>query len=144
MKVRRAVKRPVRASKKLGTRPSTKRIVAEDEIIEDEIVDDTVDDAGDVDDGEAIVDPAATDLLFEAEDVAELVAEVTGDVVEVAVDDEADTVVFTVGEGDAAEEFTVEPDGDEEVLEAATKKTVGKKPVKASRTIARKRRTVRK
>jgi len=140
MKVRRAVKRPVRASKKLGTRPSTKRIVAEDEIIEDEIVDD----AGDVDDGEAIVDPAATDLLFEAEDVAELVAEVTGDVVEVAVDDEADTVVFTVGEGDAAEEFTVEPDGDEEVLEAATKKTVGKKPVKASRTIARKRRTVRK
>ena len=93
--------------------------------------------------GDVSVDPEATDLLFEAEDVAELVAEVTGDVVEVAVDDEADTVVFTVGEGDAAEEFTVEPDGDEEVLEAATKKTANKKPVKASRTIARKRRTVR-
>ena len=66
---------------------------------------------------EVVVDvaPEATDLLFEAEDVAELVAEVTGE--EVAVEADEDAVVFTVGE----EEFIVEPDGDEEVLEASTK-----------------------
>lgn len=77
----------------------------------------------------ATVDPAATDMLFEAEDVAELVAEVTGDEVTVEVDDESDAVIFTVGE----EEFTVEPEGDEEILEASRKSLRGKSSVKASR-----------
>jgi hypothetical protein len=47
---------------------------------------------------DAEVAPEAMDLLFEAEDVAELVAEVTGDVVEVTAD--GDEVVFSVGEGE--------------------------------------------
>lgn len=140
MKVKRITKKPVRASKRVATRaqrPSTKRIVAEDEILEeDDFVDEDIVDDDEVD---AIVEPEATDLLFEAEDVAELVAEVTGEAVEVAVDDEADTVVFTVGE----EEFTVEPDGDEEIVESATR-VRGKKPVKAStKRISARRRTIR-
>lgn len=141
MKVKRITKKPVRASKRVATRaqrPSTKRIVAEDEIIEDDLVEDEVID--DVEgEGEAIVEPEATDLLFEAEDVAEFVVEVTGEEVEVAIDDEADTVVFTVGE----EEFTVEPEGDEEIVESATKRTSGKRAVKASKRIPARRRTIR-
>ena len=62
--------------------------------------------------GEVNVAPEATDLLFEASDVAELVAEITGETVEVTADE--DQVTFTVGE----DEVTVEPEGDEEVLEA--------------------------
>lgn len=53
-------------------------------------------------------------LLFEAEDVAELVAEVTGSEVEVTAD--GNTVTFDIGD----ESYTVEADGDEEVVEAAT------------------------
>lgn len=79
----------------------------------------------------------ASDLLFEAEDVAQLVAEVTGQDVDVAVDDDA--VTFSVGD----EDFTVEADGDEEVLEASTsvrgrrtvaasQKRVARRPIKAS------------
>ena len=60
------------------------------------------------------VAPEATELLFEAEDVAELVAEVTGE--DVAVDVAENGVEFTVGE----DVITVEPEGDEELLEAAT------------------------
>lgn len=77
------------------------------------------------------VEPEATDLLFEAEDVAELVAEVTGE--DVGVEVVEDSVVFTVGE----EEFTVEPDGDEEILEASTKILSKKAPVKASKRTGR-------
>ena len=65
-----------------------RRIVAEAEIdpqmdapVED--VDMPADDAGDV-----TVDEEATDLLFETDDVAQLVAEVTGEDVDVTVDDE--------------------------------------------------------
>lgn len=77
--------------------------------------------------GEVNVAPEASDLLFEAEDVAELLAEVTGGPVEVTADQ--DTVVFAVGD----EEFTVEAEGDEEVLEAVRKPLRGKRPVSASR-----------
>lgn len=77
------------------------------------------------------VAPEATDMLFEAEDVAELVKEVTGEDVTVEVDDEEDLVIFTVGE----DEYTIEPDGDEEILEASRKALKGKAPVKASRNI---------
>lgn len=73
------------------------------------------------------VAPEATDLLFEAEDVAELVAEVTEE--EVTVDTTEDGgVEFEVGE----ETFTVIPEGDEEILEASRKTFAKKRPVKAS------------
>lgn len=89
------------------------------------------------DDIDVNVPEEASDLLFEAEDVAELVAEVTGQDVDVAVDDDA--VTFSVGD----EDFTVEADGDEEVLEASTRvrgtrpvaasqKRVARRPIKAS------------
>lgn len=77
--------------------------------------------------GEAVVEPEASDLLFEAEDVAELVAEITGEDVEVTAD--ADSVVFAVGD----DEYTVEAEGDEEVLEAVRRPLKNKKAVKASR-----------
>ena len=81
--------------------------------------------------------PEATDLLFEAEDVAELVAEVTGDVVEVTAD--GDTVVFAIGEGEDATEFTVTAEGDEEVLESCRRVFDRKRPVSASRRPAPRR-----
>lgn len=98
------------------------RVVAEDEMIKDEIVEDV--DAGE-DAGVVEVDPEATELLFEAEDVAELLAEVTGQDVEVTVNDD-DTVDFGVGE----DIYTVSAEGDEELLEASTR--VLKKSVSAS------------
>ena len=76
-------------------------------------------------DEEVMVAPEATELVFEAEDVAEIVAEFTGEDVEVEVVE--DGVEFTVGE----DSITVEPEGDEELLEASTK-VLGKKAVKAS------------
>ena len=82
------------------------------------------------------VAPEATELLFEAEDVAELVADVTGEDVEVEVSDEA--VEFTVGE----DVYEVAPEGDEELLEASTRLPRGRKAVKAS-TRTRSRRVVR-
>lgn len=75
---------------------------------------------------EANVAAEVTDMLFEAEDVAELVAEVTGKPVDVTADE--DEVVFNV-DGD---EFTVTADGDEEVLEAVRRPFRGKRGIKAS------------
>lgn len=123
MRIKRVKPRAVKASTR------RKGIKAEDEIIDDapEIVEDEViDEVGGVD-----VAPEATDLLFEAEDVAELVAEVTGEEVAVTVDDDA--VTFEVGE----DVYTVEPEGDEEILEATKKPLRGKKSVKASRVVRR-------
>ena len=77
-------------------------------------------------DAGATVAPEASDLLFEAEDVADLVAEVTGEPVDVTADDT--TVVFAVGE----DEYTVEAEGDEEVLEATRRALRGKRTVAAS------------
>lgn len=77
--------------------------------------------------GETVVEPEASDLLFEAEDVAELVAEITGEDVEVTADD--DSVVFAVGD----DEYTVEAEGNEEILEAVKRPLKNKKSVKASR-----------
>lgn len=84
---------------------------------------------------EVVVNEEATDILFEAEDVAELVAEVTGEDVEVTADE--DQVVFAVGD----EEYTVEPEGDEEILES--RGTQGREAVKASRKVAAGRKPVR-
>ena len=74
------------------------------------------------------VDPEATELLFETEDVAQLLAEVTDEEVAVDVDDDTEEIVFTVGE----DEYTVEPEGDEELLEASARICRGRKSVKAS------------
>lgn len=72
------------------------------------------------------VAPEASELLFEAADVAELVAEVTGEDVEVTA--EGDTVVFDIGE----EQFTVEAEGTEETVESATRMPRGKRRIAAS------------
>lgn len=69
-----------------------------------------------------------TDLLFEAEDVAQLLAEVTGEPIDVTVNDDGESVVFAVGDN----EFTVQAEGDEEVLETSRRMLKGKKSVKAS------------
>ena len=98
------------------------RIVAEDEV--------DVQDVAPVEE-EVVVAPEASDLLFEAEDVAELLAEVTGEVVEATADD--DVVTFAIGEGETIEEYTVTAEGDEEILEASTRMRKGARPVKASR-----------
>lgn len=83
------------------------------------------------------VAPEATELLFEAEDVAELVAEVTGQPVEVQADE--NTAEFTIGE----EVYTVEAEGDEEVLEASTRVLKSRKPISASTQRAKSSKTVR-
>ena len=80
----------------------------------------------DEDEGDVNVAPEASELLFETDDVAQLIAEVTGEPVDVTADE--DQVVFAVGD----EKFTVEPDGDEELLEAVRKPFKNKRPVKAS------------
>ncbi len=109
---------------------SRKVTAAEDIDVEDvEDVDvDVEDDDVDVD-VETEVAPGAADILFEADDVAQLVAEVTGQPVEVDADEEGSVVTFSVGE----DVFTVEPEGNEEVLESCGRKMRRKKPVKASR-----------
>lgn len=96
-----ASQKPVNASR----RP----IKAEEEMIEDAPV---MDDPG--------------ELLFEATDVADLLAEVTGEDVNMDMDD--NVVVFTIGE----DEYTIEPEGDEEVLEAVRKPLRNKRPVAAN------------
>lgn len=118
--------RIVKASAKPNTSKKLRSVRADEDIQIDEKITEEAPAA------EATVDPAATDMLFEAEDVAELVAEVTGEEVTVEVDDADDSVIFTVG----TEEFTVEPEGDEEILEASTKSLRGKAPVRASRKAA--------
>lgn len=75
----------------------------------------------------ADVDPEASELLFETEDVAQLVAEVTGQPVDVELDNENDAVKFTVGD----DEFTIHAEGDEEILESR-KIARGKRKVAAS------------
>jgi altronate dehydratase len=87
---------------------------------------------------EVEVAPEATALLFETEDVAELVAEATGQVVTADVSEDGDTVIFEVGEGEEAEVFEVSAEGDEEILEASTRVLAGsKKRVQAARRPAK-------
>lgn len=125
------------AIKASNSRIQRRPIKADEEIIDEEVTDDA---------GAAVeVAPEASDLLFEAGDVAELIAEVTGQ--DVAVEADENTVTFEIGD----DQFVVEADGDEEILEATKRPLQGKKPVKASRQarpVARKaapaRRAVRK
>lgn len=79
--------------------------------------------------GDTTVAPEATELLFETEDVANLLAEATGEDVEVTTSEEGDQVEFAVGE----DVFTVTPDEDEtEVLESVRRPMKGRKTVSAS------------
>jgi len=120
---------------------SKKRIVADEEI--DVNIDAPVDDVefdapADDEVGSVNVDEEAAELLFETEDVAELIAEVVGEPVDVTVEDNGE-VKFAVGD----DEFTVSPEGDEELLEASTK-IRGRRPIRASvKGSARGRRPVR-
>lgn len=108
----------MRIAKKPSKVVASKRVVrADDDITE-----------APVETPEADVAPEATDLLFETEDVAQLLAEVTNSEVTADVDDDTDAIVFTVND----EEYVVEPEGDEEILEATRRPLRGKKSVKAS------------
>lgn len=80
----------------------------------------------------------ATDLLFETEDVAELIAEVTGEDVDVTADGE--TVEFSVGD----ETYVCNAEPTDEEVESTTKINRGKKRVSASTNRRPAGRTVRK
>ena len=97
---------------------SKKRIVASDDV--DETIEEPVVDEG-----------AETGLLFEAEDVAQLITEITGEDVDVAPSDDGEYVDFTVGD----EVYTVEAEGDEEILESVRRPIAKKRSVAASRQV---------
>lgn len=100
---------------------STKAIKADDELdVEDELPE--------VEDTDVEVSPEATELLFETEDVAQLLAEVTQQPVDVDTTDDGESVEFTVGK----DVYTVESEGDEEVLESVRKPFKRKKAIKSS------------
>lgn len=99
------------------------KVVADEEIEiveEPEVVEDV-----EAPEEEVEVAPEVASLLFEAEDVAELIAEVTGQPVAAEAAEDGESVEFTVGE----DVFTVSADGDEEILES---RRVAKKAVQAS------------
>lgn len=117
-------KSAIKASNARVRRHRAIRAAEEDEMIEDVDVD--VEGNGGVD-----VAPEASDLLFEAEDVAELIAEVTAQPVEVTVDD--DTVEFAIGD----DVYTVTPEGDEEIVEDSKRVRRSASSVRAGRAMRR-------
>lgn len=121
----RPTRRPVRASRAALRR----RAIKADEEIAD--IEAPVEDIPA--EGEVSVDEAASELLFEAEDVAELVSEVSGMPVDVTVDE--DEVTFTVGD----DTFTVTPEGDEEIVEESKRVRRSARSVKAGRRISARR-----
>lgn len=104
----------------------SRKVTAAEDVVDD--IDD-IDDMGDM--GEISIAPEATDLLFEAEDVAELLAEVTGSPVDVSAD--GSVVSFDIGD----ETYTVEAEGDEEIVESSTCIMSSKRIVAPSKTIKR-------
>lgn len=104
----------------------SRKVTAAEDVVDD--IDD-IDDMGDK--GEISIAPEATDLLFEAEDVAELLAEVTGSPVDVSAD--GSVVSFDIGD----ETYTVEAEGDEEIVESSTCIMSSKRIVAPSKTIKR-------
>lgn len=82
---------------------------------------------------EVNVAPEASELIMDTEDVADLLAEVTGEDVTVEATDEA--LEFQIGE----DVFTVEPDEDEEVevLESNRRALRNKRPVAANKNTRR-------
>lgn len=116
--------RPARATKRVEASKSAlanrrKRIMANEEAEAE---------------ADAVVEQEAIGLLFEAQDVADLVSEITETPVEVTVDKD-DQVVFTVGE----DVFTVEAEGTEEMVEAS-RRVSGKRISAAHRISAARRR----
>lgn len=79
--------------------------------------------------------PEASDLLFEVEDVAQLLAEVTGEDVEVTAD--ANEVTFDIS-GDQYDSYTVEAEGDEEIVEESVRNKKSKGRIAASMNKTRK------
>ena len=107
----------------------SRKVTAAEDVVDD--IDD-IDDMGDMGDmGEISIEPEATDLLFEAEDVAELLAEVTGSPVDVSAD--GSVVSFDIGD----ETYTIEAEGDEEIVESSTRIMSSKRIVAPSKTIKR-------
>lgn len=106
----RASRRVSSASTRRPVRASRRPVKADDEIEEIEDIDIPEEDF----DEEPEIEEQ--EILFEAEDVAEVLAEATGEPVDYTVDDETTEVTFTVGEN----EITVTPEGDEEVVEEST------------------------
>lgn len=105
---------------------STEAIKADDELdVEDELPE--------VEDTDVEVSPEATELLFETEDVAQLLAEVTQQPVDVDTADDGESVEFTVGK----DVYTVESEGNEEVLESVRKPFKRKKAIKSSRQMSK-------
>ena len=133
----------VKASAEMKTRRPVK---AEDDIDEQiDLPDEDIDVDVDVDAPEADVEPEVTvdeeasTLLFEAEDVAELISEVTELPVDVTVDDEGEgSVTFAVGD----EEYIITPEGDEEILEASKIQRSRRVSASAKRTARRPARRV--
>ena len=124
--VRPATRRPVRASRASLSRRAIK---ADEDFADVEAIPEDIDvPAGDA---EVTVEDAASELLFEAEDVAELVSEISGQPVDVTVDE--DEVTFTVGE----DTYTVTPEGDEEVVEDSRKVRRSARSVRAGRAMRR-------
>ena len=82
----------------------------------------------------------ATDLLFEAEDVAQLISEITGEDVTVEVSEDGESVDFTVGD----EVYTAQAEGDEELVESSSRIATNKRNVSASRKTQKNARTLRK
>ena len=119
-------RRPVSASRQAIRRRAIKADEEFDDIPED-IEAPVADEAG------VTVDDAASELLFEAEDVAELVSEVSGLPVDVTVDE--NEVTFTVGD----DEFTVTPEGDEEIVEESKRMRKSARRVSASRRMPARR-----
>lgn len=91
------------------------------------VADEEIDEVKDVDTDDVSVESSAEGLLFEVQDVAQVIAEITGQDVEVSTDDETDEVEFAVGD----EVYTITPDGDEE--EVVSSRQISKRPVRASR-----------
>lgn len=75
---------------------------------------------------ETEVAPEATELLFEAEDVAGILAEATGE--DVTVEADGTTATFTFGE----DEIVCEAEETDEVVESSVKIRKNRKPVAAS------------
>ena len=121
-------RRPVRASRAALSR---KAVRADEEI--EEIIDAPADEAPVAEEAEVTIDEDATELLFEAEDVAELISEVTELPVDVTVDE--DEVVFSVGDDD----YTVTPEDDIEEVAASKRTRASVRRVSASRRMPARR-----
>lgn len=89
---------------------------------------------------DADIGEEVTDLLFEAEDVADLVANVTGEDVAVEVSEDGETVEFNIGD----ETYSCTAESTDEIVESASRINRGTKKVSASTNRKPRSRMVRK